>query len=291
MIIIFFFWPFLCLKRSVSPRHLWFIVHGTQLTRTIKQPWWKKESPFYIAFLNALPYKNELYSYEWCGTLSEIRRKNAGKKLAEEILRKTDKNCIISIVGHSYGGEVGLYAAQILSKKEDSPKIKQIFTLGTPIKHDSSTPRTSEVGSIYNCYSFGDFFQPIGGTRSRVFPEGENIYNIEVTINGISPDHYQIRHIIIAKHLPLFSQIIKKNKGHIVHLFSDRKPSVTLDPEYHQKIKNDNKFHKQLPRCAYETSKEIHEATTEYIREKQDWILRLWRRRLIDSEKMPKFKS
>ncbi len=77
-------------------------------------------------------YGGKLSSIQWSGKNHREARFEAGQALAARIERNHEKGIETNIIAHSPGGNVAFEALKLL----ESAKVKQLITLGTPIRDD-----------------------------------------------------------------------------------------------------------------------------------------------------------
>ena len=107
------------------------LVHGTYG----EDPEWKEaKSPMPKYIEENLDFSCTFYPYKWEAPNTNKARLEGAKKLKEILVEFYEKNEYkdISIIGHSHGGNVALYAVGML----DNPNIvSKIICLGTPFLH------------------------------------------------------------------------------------------------------------------------------------------------------------
>ncbi|MGI9280997.1 MAG: esterase/lipase family protein [Endozoicomonas sp.] len=92
-------------------------------------------------------YGGKLSSIQWSGKNHREARVEAGKALAERIERNYEKGIETNIIAHSHGGNVAFEALKLL----ESAEVKQLITLGTPIR-DDHIPSREFIASKVNTY-------------------------------------------------------------------------------------------------------------------------------------------
>ena len=146
-------------------------------------------------------YAHFSYIFNWCGDLSNLDRSLAGELLAFEIERIyiSNPDAIFKIYAHSHGGNVVLYAASLLSKK--NIKIDTVVCLGMPIgrKTKEILQSISNVRLLLNCYSTRDWVQ-VGdlffnsGFCERKLPSMSFVKNIELLFYNERKKEIKISH-------------------------------------------------------------------------------------------------
>ncbi len=84
--------------------------------------------------------------------------------------------------------------------------IDMVYMLAVPIDQKQFRPSMNVIGNILNCYSSGDFIQPVLGYYGRKYPSHERISNVEVSFKDHAsyeknPGHSQIHSSIVGKWL------------------------------------------------------------------------------------------
>jgi len=117
------------------------------------------------------------FSYQWSGKNSNEARINAGEHLAEQIFANRINGEKITILGHSHGGNVGIYAVNILIDKYGvNPSDINLITLNTPVRSDFQL--RSDLVNHFNIYNNQDAVQVIGGKYFNGGRTYENTINI-----------------------------------------------------------------------------------------------------------------
>jgi hypothetical protein len=100
-----------------------FLIHGTFAK---KAEWVKDQSIFCKKLKERIDGNVCFHQYEWDGKNSFKSRYNEGVKLGKKVDSLKDKESIKILIGHSHGGNIGLYSLRA------SKKIDLVVTLGTP---------------------------------------------------------------------------------------------------------------------------------------------------------------
>lgn len=103
------------------------LIHGTFATEA---KWATVGSPFAIRVLQEMPSNVTLHSFRWTGANNQRERRVAAAKLAGSV-RDTSADTHI-FIGHSHGGNVAMYAAELLP---ESKRLLGIVCFGTPFIH------------------------------------------------------------------------------------------------------------------------------------------------------------
>lgn len=218
------------------------LVHGTFATEST---WWKPGGNFYDALeQEAIKLNEKIHLFNWAGTLKNTDRIRAAKNLAEFILSLEDQK--ITIIGHSFGGNVINLASTLLDHRENTPSfcsfgdisefvqayrdlekprnrkccknlIEMVYLLGTPIDPHQFHPNMYVIKYLCNLHSRNDNVQTVLGFYSKTFKNLERCANFEIVIKDpevISgyPDHYQMHHPIIAQSILYIPFIFKDQK-------------------------------------------------------------------------------
>ncbi len=110
---------------------------------------------------------DKFYFYGWSGNLSPLSRLQAGKALYYVVMglrhNPEFKDCPITAIGHSHGGNVILYSASHARNKGDENYfIDRLVLLGCPIQDFTEQyAYLPAFKAIYNLYSGGDLIQVI----------------------------------------------------------------------------------------------------------------------------------
>jgi len=117
-----------------------------------------------IVFRSELPIRH--YTFGWSGLLTLQTRRNAAKKLYEQLVKKIEKiktdgyQSKIRLIGYSHGGNVALYLAEEERNHKDNLSIDELILISTPIQQDNqSHVAASLFKKVYNFYSKGDRVQ------------------------------------------------------------------------------------------------------------------------------------
>lgn len=278
----------------LQAKDVWILIHGTFANESAKviprMGWWKENQSFYQE-LNASSGKNAtLHAFTWCGSNSHDRRVHAGKRLIDFIPTVATLKDNIHIVGHSHGANVALLGINELAKNKSRFKITTLYTLAVPVSSNYN-PSMSHLKKLYNLFSFADFVQPVLSLFGRVFDEHQDIYNIQVKIDGVSPSHYNIHHPIIGYHLPNIGSLLPNNKPYCISFFSDKPPVATLDANREQDLEIDKSFTTQLITCFAESKKRGDQTLTQISQDTKARLLRLWRRGSLNPQSMSQSQS
>lgn len=275
-------------ETPMKKKQIWILIHGTfaqQASRIIpKLRWWKAQDPFHKE-LTTYAHNATIHSFDWCGSNSHEKRVEAGKKLAHFITTVASENDIIHLVGHSHGANVGALGAQELKKLNPHMQIATLFALAVPVS-SAYYPQKANVKKVFSLFSYADFVQPVIGLFERVYPEEDHIYNLQVKINGICPNHNTIHHVIVARHLPKLANLLPNNKPHIVRFFSDKDPEVTEDLTREKDLEFDKYFTNQLITTFAESKKHGCKTLSEMSEYTKTRLLRLWNRGNFDFKSM-----
>jgi predicted esterase len=278
---------------ALKGKNVWILIHGTfaqeaakVITRT---GWWKPEHTFHQELL-ASTNNATIHAFNWCGSNSHEKRIDAGKELADFIESTASSNEDIHIIGHSHGANVGILGAQELVKRKSSFKVSTLFSLGVPVSN-AYNPEQLHITKVYNLFSYADFVQPVMGLFARVFSEHPHIYNLQVKINGICPNHYSIHDPIIARYLPIMHTMIPSSDPYAIHFFNNKKPVVERDLTREQDLRIDKNFTNSLIASFAESKKYGCKTFTELSEQTKARILRFWNRRALNSKAMPESKS
>ncbi len=238
-------------------RNIWILIHGTfeQKASLVvpKSRWWREQDSFHKE-LKAHANNAVVHSFNWCGSNSHKKRIEAGKQLAQFITKIASENDIIHLVGHSHGANVATLGAQELKKLNQNIEIDTLFSLAAPVAK-AYQPLKANIKKVFSLFSYADFIQPVFGLFERVYPEEDHIYNIQVKIDGILPNHISIHHPTVARHLPELASLLPNSKPHTVHFFSNKTPQITLDTTREKDLEFDKYLTNQLI-TAFRKSKE-----------------------------------
>ncbi len=130
---------------------------------------------------------NDFYLFRWSGLLNWREREAASIDLyhalnskIDEIVAKTGKYPIITLLTHSHGGNVALSLAKINKKFDNKLKIARLVLLACPVQHATAHLANDEMfGKVYAFYSNYDFiqvmaFQRLGKPALRKFSKFSN---------------------------------------------------------------------------------------------------------------------
>ena len=181
---------------TVNAEQLIVIVHGTW-AHFLDKIWWEQKSGWYEwpetfpAYLdnesNGAVYKEIAGSpppFEWSGRNDHDERILAANELKvwiDDVMDPKDKRKL-TIVAHSHGGNVALFAAF-----RHDLHIDKLILLGTPIRTEYPV-KLVNVGEIWNVYSVGDRVQKPGGWpnsrgEARTLPDSDKIVNVVLEKN------------------------------------------------------------------------------------------------------------
>jgi len=180
----------------------------------------------------------EFYAFCWSGKLQAFERKEAAKKLHEDLITLIDTyqkkyNCypVIRIITHSHGGNVVLNMAKIKTDALHSISIQSLVLLACPVQENTQHLISSPLfKKIYSLYSSFDLIQIIApqlkrkqrndtsipkekrpykkpAFSSRIFPHHPNIIQAKIKINNYPISHTHFSSIQFAEILP---SILKK---------------------------------------------------------------------------------
>lgn len=202
------------------------IVHGTWAQN---ESWYQAGGDFFHEIEISNQYLNlvdEVVSFSWSGKLGDLAQIEAGRNLAKKILEYD----FVILIGHSHGVTVGVLASIFMSKINSDGKffnkIKKFYALGVPV--DSACkiyPDMSVIGSFYNMFSFGDIIQPVHGIYERCFKEHKNITNIAIQLDNVHPNHFELHHPAIGKHVLAIPEFYKNKKIGNFENFQDNHPA------------------------------------------------------------------
>jgi len=220
------------------------LIHGTWGSNS---RWHQPGNIFYETIKSHLLKEQiKLISFNWSGKLCYIKRQEAGVNLAN-LIHSYPASTNFILISHSHGGNVGIIASQILTTPD---QIKSFYSLGLPIDTQNYLPNMQVVQNFYHIFSFGDIHQTVFGMHERIFPNLKGVYNINVEVNGIRPQHEDLHVIQIAKWLLEIDQVIKNFKNHSNHffvkLYDNCKPAITLDNQIKQKLDYDKHWHERI---------------------------------------------
>jgi len=231
--------------------------------------WYREGGSFFEALRSSATDNAEIVPFRWSGELKEKERFRAAERLANLIQNSFDDTYDIYLVGHSYGGEVAVIAANLLYQRtQQKYKIKKIFTLGTPIFEDKHVPNMEAIEYVFNIFSYGDIVQPVFGTAKRVYESHPRIWNIELKKKGMCPDHGDIHCDEVAVLLPIMELLVRGNDTTRLHLreggFSieedlERELTLMLDQKNIQNILRlsvefmRRGYHKQIPNKVFQS--------------------------------------
>ena len=166
------------------------------------------------------------YTFGWEGKLKEKNRLASAHKLYVQLEAEISKydNPKVILLTHSHGGNVGLSLARSEENFKRKLVIDKLVLLGTPVQSETRSFINSPVfKKIYNIYSHGDMIQvaDIFSTydffskrsfkkkKSDILPQ--NVVEIELQSNGVSPRHgelwvlgYAPIDFVYRKKFPLF---------------------------------------------------------------------------------------
>ncbi len=173
----------------------------------------------------------EFYIFSWSGRLPDQERKNAARKLYDEIStlcqlyrKKYDCEPIIQIFTHSHGGNVALKMAKI--KTTPAFSIKSLVLLACPVqektKHLMVNPMFQRVYSLYSSLDMIQVIAPqikrtcrthclnekhkrhyrIPPFSSRLFPIYSHLTQAKIKINDFPISHTRFSTIEFAALLP-----------------------------------------------------------------------------------------
>lgn len=110
---------------------------------------------------------NDMYLFGWSGALRSEARKNAAKKLYQEIMqitllytKKHGTAPVFQLIGHSHGCNVILHMVDILEKEKSDIIIKKAILLACPVQYNTQQFATSKVlKRVYAIHSHTDTVQ------------------------------------------------------------------------------------------------------------------------------------
>ncbi|GLI54981.1 hypothetical protein PM10SUCC1_04960 [Propionigenium maris DSM 9537] len=137
------------------------LVHGTFNGDKAKTGWISSDSSQGKAIEKQ--YGGESVTFQWSGKNHPDARKEAGKELAKVIEGYNEKGIEVNIISHSHGGNVANEALKTMK----GGKVKNLVTLGTPVRNDHRVSREiieEKTGSYLNVMSNEDSVTKAGGT-------------------------------------------------------------------------------------------------------------------------------
>ena len=247
-------------ESTMYKKQIWILVHGTfaqEASKIIPQMrWWQPQDDFHKELVTNTQNAT-IHSFSWCGSNSHEKRIKAGIRLAQFITTVASEKTSIHLIGHSHGANIAILAAQELNKKNTHLEIDSLFCLGTPVS-TAYYPIKTSIKKVFNLFSYADFIQPVAGLFQRVYPEEDHIYNLQVKIDGICPNHHSIHSHLIARFLPTLQNVITSTKPQIIHFFSDKKPEITDDATREKDLEFDKNLTNQLITAFGENKKRGH---------------------------------
>jgi len=130
---------------------------------------------------------DSFYLFRWSGLLNRKEREVVSCDLykyliskVDEILQKTGKYPIITIITHSHGGNIALYLAKINEKFDSKLKIARLILLACPVQYGTAQLVNDKTfDQIYAFYSTYDIIQimalqPFGRPSLRKFSKFSN---------------------------------------------------------------------------------------------------------------------
>lgn len=208
------------------------IVHGTWASDTA---WYRHSGDFYESVLacnQELQLVDEIIPFTWSGKLGHPAQLQAGQELAQ-IITTYD---LVILIGHSHGVTVGIIASQLLQNDctngNNFNKVDTFYALGVPVDEMNLMPNMNVIQTFYNLFSFGDNVQTVNGNYKRVYSSHERIVNLSIQINDQHPEHHQLHHPIIGRHLLKIDQFfVQKEIGNFQN-FSFDHPGMIFFYDY-----------------------------------------------------------
>ena len=179
----------------------------------------------------------DLISFGWTGNNTIEDRLTASETLVQCIKQIADRYDSITLIGHSHGGNIAFAASNTLSVP------LRLILFATPMRNTNAelderesifTPGKN-VTELYNIYSTGDALQALGSIRSGMslsdiqktaqsigssgssrkiaidLVNKKHYYNIDVTLDGQSPSHGNLR--LSGAHLTTIMKQIHEQKS------------------------------------------------------------------------------
>tara|TARA_R110000787_G_scaffold241259_1_gene347449 strand:+ start:8938 stop:10425 length:1488 start_codon:yes stop_codon:yes gene_type:complete len=120
-------------SESSDIKHCLITIHGTGDTSETDtgDKWWQHGSPCVQKLLNRVPAEHDLYllPFKWDSANSQKNRVEAGKALAR-VMNELPKGTTVSVVAHSHGGNVLLYALSNIKNVRE--RLRAAVLVGTP---------------------------------------------------------------------------------------------------------------------------------------------------------------
>lgn len=223
-----------------STQNVYIIVPGTW---SAESGWHSEGGDFFECLKKSVDQETtSVMTYYWSGNNNHKSREHAAQGLAN-LIQSFPEMCIIHLVTHSHGSNVGILASQLLShNKVMINKIHAFFAFGTPVNQESYFPDMNVIHHFYNFFSYSDFVQTVLGTFQRIYPDHDRVANISVTINSSQPNHDTIHHPIIAQWLPKIHECLPMfdfKKPSNIAFFSNKKPEYYIEHNRNELLEED----------------------------------------------------
>lgn len=232
------------------------IIHGTWAKN---ESWYQVGGDFFYEIEISNQYLNivdEVISFSWSGKLGYPEQVEAAKKLVQKIFAYD----FVILIGHSHGVTVGILASMFIGKFNSDgkffKKIDKFYALGVPVDPACEIyPDMSVIGAFYNLFSFGDIIQPVHGLHQRCFHEHERITNIAVQLDDLHPNHSELHHPAVARHLLAIPSFYCTKKIGNFEKFKDNHPAEFFffsnkNPRY--EFQNDQKKRLETDKIAFD---------------------------------------
>lgn len=220
------------------------LIHGTW---GIESAWHQPGALFYDTLKHNLLKNNiKLIDFNWSGKLSYQKRKDAGINLAN-LINSYPRNTAFILITHSHGGNVGIIASQLLNIPN---QILAFYSLGLPVDVKNYLPNMQVIKNFYNIFSFGDLHQTAFGMHERILPISNGIYNVNIEINHVPPQHEELHGVSIAKWLMHIDKKLSNLSNCQAHFFArfydNDAPNISIETELVKKINFDAKLHEKI---------------------------------------------
>jgi len=220
------------------------LIHGTW---GINSAWHQPGDLFYETLkTNLAQAQIKLINFNWSGQLCYAKRQAAGLNLAN-LIKSYPADTSFIMITHSHGGNVGIIASQNLTQLG---QIEAFYSLGLPIDTKHYLPNMQVIKNFYHIFSFGDMHQTVLGSHERVFPNQPGIYNLNIEVNQIRPQHEELHELTIAKWLLQIAKIIAnldKTSNHFLAIFQDQvAPVISIDHNIPAKLDYDQRWHQRI---------------------------------------------
>ena len=236
------------LSQIKNPDTIFVVVHGTWAKN---EDWHTADGNFYQALSSTLAHFNtQVVDFLWSGDMDEESREMAGTELAEFIKSLAGQGKKICIVAHSHGANVCIIASKILGKASHSkPLIDRFYSLAAPIDNECF-PDMSVISCLYNMFSIGDFVQPVFGIYDRTYEPHENIVNLRVIIEDLSPGHADMHTPLLGLWIPLIHSYLSEksvggfenftfSKDFLVNFYYEKEPVCSEDKNLESILENE----------------------------------------------------